>query len=221
MGILTRNYVTFFKELAANNNREWFKENKKRYEDHVKDPFYELTRQVISRMQKLDPEIKLEPKDAVFRIYRDTRFSKDKTPYKLHMSAVVGRGGRRDHTYPGIYFQIGVAGLTIAGGSWKPDKERLYRIRALVTEDPKRFRRIIDAPKFKEAFGELEAEKNKIIPKEFRETAEVVPEIYNKSFHYMADYKAQKDVMRDDLDKFIVDHYKIASKLNDFLIETI
>lgn len=215
---LSRKYVTFFKELAANNDREWFNANKARFEEDVKEPFEALTADVIARMQKLDPKIKLDVKDAVFRIYRDTRFSKDKTPYKLHMSAVVSRGGRKDHSYPGIYYQIGVDGVVIAGGSWEPAKEGLMKIRKTIAKDPKAFKKILEEKKFKKTFKGLEGDRNKIIPKEFRAAGEIVPEIYNKSFHYWTEYKTQKDVTRDDLAAFIVDHYKIAGGFNDWLV---
>jgi uncharacterized protein (TIGR02453 family) len=218
---LTKKFSAFFKELAVNNNRDWFNANKERFEEEVKAPFEGLTAEVIALMKKIDPAIRLEPKDAVFRIYRDTRFSNDKTPYKTHMAAVVGRGGRKDHSYPGVYYQIGVDGLATAGGCWEPDKDRLMRIRKAMAADPKRIRKILDSKKFKEAFGQIGEEKNKIIPKEFQKAGELVPEIYNKSFHYWTQYKNQKDVQRDDLAKFIVDHYKAAKEFNDFLVETI
>ncbi len=221
MTTLSKHFVSFFKELASNNDRDWFQANKSRFEEHVKVPFEALTTEVIGLMKKLDPEIKKEAKDCVFRIYRDTRFSKDKTPYKLHMSSVVGRGGRKDHTYPGVYFQIGIDGVAIAGGSWAPDKDRLTRIRTAIAADPKRFRKILDNKKFKQTFGSMDGEKNKIIPKEFQAAGELVPEIYNKSFHYWTEYKTQKDVMRPDLAKFIVDHFKIAHEFNAFLLETL
>jgi len=221
MGALSKHFISFFKELAVSNDRDWFHANKARFEEHVKAPFEALTTDVLVLMKKLDPGITTEAKDCVFRIYRDTRFSKDKTPYKLHMSAVVSRGGRKDHTYPGIYYQIGIDGLAIAGGSWAPDKDRLTRIRAAIAADPKRFRKILDNKKFKQTFGNLGGEKNKIIPKEFRGAADLVPEIYNKSFHYWTSYKTQKDVLRDDLAKFIIDHFKVAGDFNAFLLETL
>lgn len=218
---LSKNYIAFFKELEANNDRDWFKANKSRFEKDVKKPFEELTAEVISKMQKLDPEITITPNESVFRIYRDTRFSKDKDPYKTYMAAVVGRGGRKDHTYPGIYYQVDGNGVTVAGGCWQPPTDRLYRIREKIAEDPKGFRKIIDAKKFKETFSEIDGEKNKIIPKEFQEAAQIVPEIYNKSFHFWVPYKGQKYITRPDLANFIVDHYKIADKFNKFLVETI
>ena len=218
---LSKAFVSFMKELEKENNRDWFTANKKRFENDVKKPFEELTDEVISHMQKIDPEITVTAKECVFRIYRDTRFSKDKTPYKTHMAAVVGRGGRKDHTYPGVYFQIDGSGVSIAGGCWQPPTDRLYRIREKIASDPKAFRKIIDAPKFKETFDKFEGDRNKIIPKEFREAAETVPEMYNKSFHYWVAHKGQKTILRNDLASFIVNHYKIADKYNKFLIETI
>jgi uncharacterized protein (TIGR02453 family) len=219
MSALSKQYVTFFKDLAAHNDRDWFNANKARFEEQVKQPFEALTAEVIGMMRKLDPKITLEVKDAVFRIYRDTRFAKDKTPYKLHMSAVVSRGGRKDHSYPGVYYQIGVDGVAIAGGIWAPDKDLLLKIRKAIAKDPKGFRKIIDNKKFKETFNGLGGEQNKIIPKELQEIGETVPEIYNKSFHYWRAYKTQKDVVRPDLARFIVGHYQIGSALNEFLVD--
>ena len=219
---LTKEFTSFFKELVPNNNRDWFHANKKRFEQEVKAPFEALTAEVIKGMQKVDPEITVTPKECVFRIYRDVRFSKDKSPYKTFVSAVVGRGGRKDHTYPGVYFQIDGDSVSIAGGSWNPDKNRLYRIRQKTAEDPKGFRKILNAKKFKDTYGGLNAkEKNKIIPKEFREAAEIIPEIYNKSFHYWKTYKGQKYVTDKALAKTIVDHFKVAKPFNEFLIDTI
>ena len=221
MAALSKHYISFFKELAANNDRDWFNANKQRFEEYAKAPFEALTHDVIVQMKKLDPEITVEAKDCVFRIYRDTRFSKDKTPYKTHLSAVVGRGGRKDHSYPGVYFQIGVDGVAIAGGAWAPDKDRLMRIRSAIASDPKRFRKILDNKKFRETFGSIDSEKNKVIPKEFQKAGELVPEIYNKSFHFWTEYKAQKDLLRPDLAKFIVDHYKTGKDFSKFLAETV
>jgi uncharacterized protein (TIGR02453 family) len=219
MSWLSKEYISFFRDLAGNNEREWFHDNKERFEEHVKAPFEALTEEVITRMQKLDPKVTLGVKDAVFRIYRDTRFAKDKSPYKLHMSAVVSRGGRKDHTYPGLYYQIGVQGLAIAGGCWEPQKDLLYAIRKAIAKDPKRFRKILEGKKFKDTFPSLLGERNKVIPKEFKAAGEIVPEIYLKSFHYWREYKTQKDILRPDLPKFILDHYTNAGAFNDFLIE--
>jgi uncharacterized protein (TIGR02453 family) len=219
MAQLSRKYIKFFKELAANNEREWFHANKKRYEEEVKVPFEALVQDVIDRMKKIDPEVQVIPKECIFRIYRDTRFSKDKTPYKLHMAAGVGKNGKSHSGKPGIYFQVGPEKLEIAGGCWQPEKDLLTKIRSAIVADPKRVERILNAKKFKETFGELGGDKNKILPKEFKVYGSDIPLLFNKSYHYWASYKGQKYLLADDIAKFIVDHYKIAGKWNEFLAE--
>ena len=116
---LSLQFVDFFQELEHNNYREWFNTNKKRFEKDVKAPFEDLTEEVIHLMQKIDPEITVTPRECVFRIYRDVRFSKNKEPYKTHMAAVVTRGGRKDMTWPGLYYQINHHGVSVAGGCWR------------------------------------------------------------------------------------------------------
>ncbi len=222
MSNITKNYISFFKDLAANNNRDWFLENKKRYEKDVKKPFTLLVQEVIEKMQKLDPEIKVEPKDCIFRINRDIRFSKDKTPYKLHMSAGVSRGGKKDHSSPGIYWQMGPEELAIAGGVWEPDKAMLAKIRDAIVADPKGITSILNGKIFKETFGDIGGEdKYKILPKPFKELAPDLPILYNKSFHYWAKYSGAKHITQDNLANVLVDHYKIASKYNEWLKKAI
>src|SRR4051812_26168228 len=106
MAWFTSDALDFFAELELNNDREWFEKNKKRYESSVKKPMEAFAAEIIGRMQKDDPEINMQPKEAVFRIYRDTRFSKNKTPYKTNAGMAVSRGGKTDHTHPGVYFHM-------------------------------------------------------------------------------------------------------------------
>jgi uncharacterized protein (TIGR02453 family) len=218
---LSKEYVAFFKQLASNNNTEWFNANKKKYEEHVKKPFTELVQEVIERMKKLDPKIKLEPKDCIFRINRDIRFSADKSPYKNYMAAAVSRGGRKDHTIPGIYFHIEANMVSIAGGSWEPQKEDLLKIRKAIAKDPKQVNKILAAKKFADMYKGLGGEKYKIIPPEFKEAGAIAPVMYNKSFHYEKQYKGETNVTRKDLAQFIVSHYQAAEGWNDFLREAL
>ena len=108
-------YLEFFKELAANNHKEWFDQNRKRYESVVRDPFKTFIGQLISEMSKSDPELDIEAKDAIFRINRDIRFSKDKTPYKLYNSALISPSGRKDKNNPGIYLEFSPEKLGVYG----------------------------------------------------------------------------------------------------------
>ena len=218
---LTKEYISFFKDLAANNNTDWFNANKKRYEQHVKEPFSNLVQEVIELMKKEDPGIKVHPKDCVFRINRDIRFSNDKNPYKNYMAAVVSRTGRKETNVPGIYFHIGADTLEIVGGSYEPQKEQLEKIRKSIVKDPKRVNKILTGKKFTSIYAGLAGEKYKVLPAEYKSAAESVPALYNKSFHYQKEYKGQSHITRKDLAKFIVDHYKAAGEWNKFLEESL
>ena len=98
MAYFTKDFTKFLKDLEKNNNREWFNENKKRYEESVKEPFYNFIDEMIMRINAIDNNVAIQPKDAIFRIYKDVRFSKDKLPYKTQVSAVISPGGRKDMT---------------------------------------------------------------------------------------------------------------------------
>ncbi len=218
MAFFTREYVDYFKKLARNNKREWFHAHKKHYEQHVKAPFNEFVAEMIDRISVLDPEIDLEPREAIFRIARDIRFSKDKTPYKTHMAAVITPAGRQDVQYPGLYFYFGATGVGIGGGVYKPDKENLYRIRQAIKRDGKKLERALKAKAFRDLFGgELRGEQNKRIPKEFAEAAERFPFIANKQFFYFAEYSDPAVVLRKDLAGFVLRHYRTGMKVNEFL----
>ncbi|MCB0846293.1 MAG: DUF2461 domain-containing protein, partial [Bacteroidetes bacterium] len=105
MPYFTPDYIAFFEELARNNTKEWFDQNRSRYEKSVKKPFYAFVERMIDLISEDDPAVMITPKDAIFRINRDIRFSNDKTPYKTNFSAVVSPGGRKEMVTPGLYFE--------------------------------------------------------------------------------------------------------------------
>ena len=108
MKYFTSDFVEFFKDLAKNNQKEWFHENKKRYEASIKNPFTLFLKDLIAEIQKFDSELHIEPKDCILRINRDVRFSKDKTPYNLHYTAFISKGGKKDKSIPGFFLRFGV-----------------------------------------------------------------------------------------------------------------
>ena len=218
MSHIDERFLDFLRELELNNDRDWFKANKKRFENEVKRPFEALVQEVIDVVAKVDGAIDIEPKDAVFRIYRDTRFSKDKTPYKTHMGAVVGPGGRRALDSIGVYFEVSGHRLGIASGLYMPDKDRLLAVRRLIMSRGAELEKVLKGAKFKRLFGEIQGEKNKVLPKEFKEVAKSRPLLFNKQFYCWAEYDPE-EAKRDDLPKFVLDHYKAALPLNEFLAQ--
>lgn len=198
MKYFTDDYLKFFKELAPNNNKEWFDANRKRYETIVREPFKNFVSELISEMAKREPEIEIQAKDAIFRINRDIRFSKDKTPYKLNNSAIVSKAGRKDKNYPGIYVELSPDKLRFYGGVYVPDTQQVQKIRTAIQQKNKAFNKIISAPDFNKHFGEIQGEKNKRIPQEFRALAESQPLLYNKQWYYYAELSADV-ILQDDL----------------------
>ncbi len=216
MAWFTSAYNDFFKDLAKHNDREWFAANKKRYERDVKKPFESFITDMILRMQAVDPNCKIEAKDAIFRIYRDTRFSKDKTPYKTQMSAVVSRGGRKDITLEGIYLELGFKHIRMYGGVYQPDKDQLYRIRQEILYNLSDFEKLLNEKKFKARFGEIRGEKNKRLPPEFAEIQDKQPLIANKQFYYFTEFDP-KLLTTDGLIDAFFEAYGESKEVRNFL----
>ena len=217
MACFTDQFVDYLKGLARNNNREWYHAHKREYETHVKRPFNDFVAEIIDRVSLIDSVIDVLPKDAIFRIARDTRFSKDKTPYKTHMAAVISREGRRDTQYPALYFQFGADGVGIGGGIYQPDRENLVKIRRAIKRDGSSLVRALNGKRFKELYGDLLGERNVRLPKEFAAEVERYPFIANKQFFYFAEYDDPRMVLRGDLADLVMRHYKAGQKVNEFL----
>lgn len=218
--MLTQQSLDFLKDLSKNNNRDWFHDNKKRYEKELKKPFENTIGAIIQEVQKVDPNIVVTPKQAIFRIYRDTRFSKDKSPYKTHVSAILAPGGTKQKEHPGMYIHVEPGMLMLGGGAYFLETQSLYQLRQFITLNIKRFENIISNPGFVEKYETLKGEKNKRLPKEFMEAAETQPLLYNKQFYYMAELDP-KNVLRKDFVPFVMEHYHAAKPFNDFLIEAL
>lgn len=217
----TKDYLDFFKELAANNNKEWFNANKKRYEKSVKEPFHAFTDVMIEHMKKRDKRIDMTHKQAVFRIYKDVRFSKDKTPYKLQMSAAITPGGKKDmHGEPSLYMQMGPEDVRIYSGIYMPEKDTLMKVREYIAQDKnyKQYEKVIADPGFKKYYrGEVLGEQNKRLPtKELQAAAEKYPIILNKQFYIYAKLPAST-ITKDGLDETLMEVYDASKPVRDYL----
>lgn len=216
MAFFSEDYLQFFIELAPNNNKDWFDLNRKRYENSVRKPFIAFVDHMIERISKEDKAFKgLQAKDCMFRINRDIRFSKDKTPYKMMMSAVVAPEGKKSKAINGVYFELGPEHVRVYGGIYEIDKEDLLDVREGIASNAKKFSEIIQAKEFKNVFGEVLGEKNKIIPKHLKEAAEKEPLIFNKQWYFYAEFEPEV-VLQDDLDQIILDCYKAGRPLEVF-----
>lgn len=217
MPYFSKQFDTFFKDLSKNNQREWFHEHKKEYDEYVKIPFERFVTELIEHSIFFDPEIEIAPKNAIFRINRDIRFSKDKKPYKTHVGAALAKGGKKNWKYPGFYVQFGHNTIVIAGGCHGPDTNNLQNIRESIAKHNKKFQNIIDNTVFKKTFGTIKGTKNKRIPSEFKEMAAIQPFIANKQFYYWKEYSDPSILLQKNLLEFVIDHFKAGRRLNEFL----
>ncbi len=222
MSHLTENYSRFFMDLAPNNNSEWFNENRKRYEKDVKIPFHNLVADLITQLTKIDKNLEgTKPSDCIFRINRDIRFSKDKTPYKLSMSAAIAPGGRKNMSYPGFYFEATPEGINIYGGVYMAEKQQLEAIRNLITNNLKPFETLIAEPDFKKKYGgEILGEKQVRLAPEFKEAAQKQPLIFNKQFYFKA-VLDESCLTKDNLIDILTDYFKAARPVSAFLCKAL
>ena len=181
--MIQRHTFDFLKELVENNNREWFQQNKERY-DAARENVIEFTGQLIKLMHKIDPGIDeaLDPKKCVMRIYRDIRFRKDKTPYKNNFGVSIPTLGSKSGGVE-YYFHIQPDKAFIAGGYWMPETEHLKKIRQEIDYNAEDLKKIIDDAEFKKLFGDFrKQEQLKTVPREYSADNENIDLLKLKSF---------------------------------------
>lgn len=179
--VLTKEVLNFLKQLEKNNNRDWFTENKKTFkklESQVKD-FYGGLKQTLEKHDLIE-------KLKMFRIYRDVRFSNDKTPYKTHFAGSFSRAGARNRG--GYYLQIKPGGSFAATGFWEPNPKDLLRIRKELELDAAKFRKVISDAGFKEKWGDLVGDEVKTAPKGFSKDDPNIDLIRKKQFIFVKNY---------------------------------
>ncbi|MEO0573011.1 MAG: DUF2461 domain-containing protein [Bacteroidota bacterium] len=179
--VITSTSFDFLKKLQKNNTREWFTEHKKEFKIHeagTKD-FYNAI------LEKLNQHDEIE-KMKMFRIYRDVRFSKDKTPYKTHFAGSFSRAGA--HRRGGYYLRVKPGETFVATGFWEPNKEDLFRIRKEFELDAEEFRSTITDPGFTSIWGELQGEGVKTAPKGFDKAHPNIDLIKRKQFIFVRNF---------------------------------
>jgi len=211
--------LQFLQELSDNNNREWFNENRKRYEESREKILF-LTDIFINEIRKFDPEIPLmSPKDCIFRIFRDVRFSKDKRPYKTNFGSFIAKGGRKSE-YAGYYFHIEPGGSFIGGGIYMPQAGPLKAIRNHIEEHPDEFLAIINDPNFKAFFPEMMDHKLKTAPRGVDKNHPYIDLLRYKSFAFSSPVK-KEILLSGNYVETCVNAYRELHKVNAFLNEAL
>ncbi len=176
----TRDTFRFLEEVAGNNDRAWFDENKPRYERFVKVPALRLIQDVAPHLKDVSPHFEATPR-SLFRIYRDVRFTKDKSPFKTHIGIQFRHDRGRDVHAPGYYFHLEPRQVFLALGLWRPDGKALRAIRECIVEDPAAWKRASRGRRFTAAF-ELEGDKLQRAPRGFDPEHPLVEDLKWKDF---------------------------------------
>jgi len=159
--------IAFLRALKRNNRREWFQPRKEKYETLIKEPMLELVSCLNQEFARFAPDYITPPHKAIYRIYRDTRFSKDKTPYKTHISAIFPRHTAVKREGAVFYFHFTEKEVLVFGGVYSPEREELLAYRTLLEQHHEEFQRILADKKIKRLLGGLQGEKLTRTPKGF------------------------------------------------------
>lgn len=213
--MLAKETVIFLGKLEKNNNRDWFTANRKLFDD-ANDNIVAITDHLIGRIARFDPEVAgLDPKSCVFRIYRDVRFSKDKSPYKTNLGAFIAPGGRKTMS-PGYYFHIQPRMFFCAAGKHMPDSAELFKIRTTVASNTKEFLKLIESKKFAGRFGGFHGDRLSRPPKGFPPDHEAIEYLKLKSFTVGEEF-TEKDALSADYPKMLAESFKASYPLIVFL----
>ena len=164
---LPRRSLAFLRALKRNNRREWFQPRKEQFDADVREPMLAIVERLADDLRSIAPEIVVDPKTAIYRIYRDTRFSENKTPYKTHVAAVFPWRGLAKHEGAGLYFHVSPDEVWMGGGMYSPQTAQLQAVREHIAGNVRRMRVIVESPGFRRHVGELEGERLQRVPHGF------------------------------------------------------
>ncbi len=217
MSSLDKSVFGFLKKLQKNNNREWFNENKSTY-IAAHEKAIGFADELLAQMKKHDDIETISGKKSLFRIYRDVRFSKDKSPYKNHFSGQLKRAGKM--LRGGYYFHLEPGNVLIACGFFQPNKDDLLRIRQEIAADAQPLRDIIEDSKFKKAFNGLEGEQLKTAPKGFDKEHPDIDLLRYKSFYVMSKF-TDEEALNRDFAKKVSDKFQIMRPYLNYFSEVL
>lgn len=208
--------MQFFRGLARNNNRGWFLPRKEIFEQKVKQPMRELVEVVNAGMKSYAPQHVTEPDKAIYRFYRDTRFSKDKTPYKDRIAATFPRRGMSRHEGASYYFAVSNKEVAIGGGVYMPMPETLQAIRQRIAEHPAEFRRLISAKAAQKLYGAMQGEQLSRIPKGFASDHPAADLLRHKQFLYYVEL-GPEIASTQEISATIGQHFRAIAQFVEFL----
>ncbi len=183
--------LAFLRALKRHNDRDWFRERKSEYERHVRGPMVEVLAKLAEDFRAFAPEIVSDPRVSLYRIYRDTRFSDDKSPLKTNVAAHFPTRGFAKGESAGLYFEVSPEGVWIGGGVYMPSSTQLLAIRQHIVANQRRFERVIAAPALLKAVGEVHGQRLTRVPRGFARDHPAAEHLKLKQFLAGREYPAE------------------------------
>lgn len=215
-------FFKFFRDLERNNRRDWFNDHKARYRQSVVEPIGEFIVAIAPHLKKMAPHYVADPRPnggSMFRIYRDTRFSKDKTPYKTHAGVQFRHEAGRDAHAPGFYVHLDPHGLFFGGGVWLPPNPVLNRIRDHIVDNARTWSRIRNAKKMMAAGG-IRGDALKRPPRGFDPEHPHIEDLKKKSFYAALDAPPESALRPEFLDE-VCEGFRLAVPMTRFITEAL
>ena len=212
----------FLEELRANNDRDWFAAHKARYERDVRDPLLAFVRDVAGPLAGISRQVVADPRPvggSLFRIYRDTRFAKDKSPYKTHAAVQFRHRAGKDVHAPGFYLHLEPGAVFAGAGLWRPEPSALLAVRTAIAKKPADWTRAVGGAAFRRACA-LEGEMAKRPPRGFDREHPRVDDIRRKDFVAIRRF-GEKDALSPHFLQAFVGFCRAAAPLNVFLCEAL
>jgi uncharacterized protein (TIGR02453 family) len=219
---ITSQVFNFLKELKENNDKIWFQENKKRYEKHVREPLIKFISDFAFRLAQISQHYVADPRKvggSMFRIHRDIRFSKDKSPYKTHAGIQFRHESGKDVHAPGFYLHLEPGNVFTAAGIWQPDPATLKKIRDAIVENPERWQRIFTDKKSSTIY-KLEGEQLKKAPRGYDPEHPLIEDLKRKDFYVFTSFSEKEACATDFIDRYAT-ACQIASPFMEFLTTAI
>ncbi len=208
--------LKFLRDLAKHNDREWFTPRKAVFEAELKEPMLAIVRKITDAMTGFAPSHVRPAEKSLFRIYRDTRFSSDKRPYKTHIAAWWSHQGLQKTSGAGYYFHISAKEVVVAAGAYMPEKEQLSQIRHWLLDNHQSFRKLIQKPSVRGAFTEFEGNALTRPPKGFPSDHPALDLIQCRQWGLSATLPASA-ATQPDLAAVVIRHFKLAAPVVDAL----
>ena len=216
--MFTEEYFEFFIELTMNNTKTWFDENRNTYEKKVRPTFVDFALSLQNRLAEINPQFKEnDARKSIFRINRDIRFSKDKTPYKTFMSVILSPHGSKSMQAGGLYVEVGPENCALYSGNYMPEKQELQNIRQRIFTNSAKFESILKEKNFVNHWGHMRGEQNKRIDKPFMEMAAKVPALLNKQFYIMHTFEPERS-LEPDFINYCAQVYESSIPFNQFIM---